>query len=288
MLSLKIGIIDFIEKPKIEELMDHKRRPPKSYKNEEFLNSPEARTVRILSEYLDPAAKFRRNHITDTIAFFGSARIKPKDQVMSEIEAFKNDDNAGEDALRQLHRELESSKYYEEAVELARLTGEYLLSNTTDEKGYAIVTGGGPGIMEAANKGATLAGCKSVGLTISLPKEESMNDYVIDELGFEFHYFFMRKFWFAYLAKAVVIFPGGFGTLDEMFEILTLIQTKKMTKDMKIILYGSDFWNDLINFDKLIDLGTISPNDVNIFEVHDTPEDAFNSLKQYMDNRLHV
>jgi len=137
--------------------------------------------------------------------------------------------------------------------------------------------------MEAANKGATLAGCKSVGLTISLPKEESMNDYVIDELGFEFHYFFMRKFWFAYLAKAFFIFPGGFGTLDEMFEILTLVQTKKMTKDLKIILYGTDFWEDLINFDKLVDLGTISPGDVNLFELHDSPESAFTALRDHFE-----
>lgn len=275
----------FYSKPKKEELMEGKRRPVKSYKKEEFLNSSEARTVRILSEYLDPDAKFKRNEITDTIVFFGSARIKPKNKVLQEIADFKKSETGGEEEIRQLHRALEASRYYEEAVELARLTGEYLILKSTDEEGYAIVTGGGPGIMEAANKGATLAGCKSVGLTISLPNEESMNDFVVDELGFEFHYFFMRKFWFAYLAKAVIIFPGGFGTLDEMFEILTLVQTRKMTKDMKIILYGSDFWNDLINFDKLIDLGTISPGDVNIFEVHDTPEDAFKSLKSYMEAR---
>lgn len=267
--------------------MDIKRRPVKSYKKEEFLNSSEARTVRILSEYLDPDVKFKRNKITDTIVFFGSARIKPREKVLQAIADFKHSDaeGDGEEEIRQLHRALESSKYYDEAVELARLTGEYLNSKTTDEEGYAIVTGGGPGIMEAANKGATFAGCKSVGLTISLPNEESMNDYVVDELGFEFHYFFMRKFWFAYLAKAVVIFPGGFGTLDEMFEILTLVQTKKMTKPMKIILYGTDFWNDLINFDKLIELGTISPGDVNIFEIHNTPEDAFKSLKDYLEAR---
>jgi len=275
----------FYSKPKKEELMEGKRRPVKSYKKEEFLNSSEARTVRILSEYLDPDAKFKRNEITDTIVFFGSARIKPKNKVLQEIADFKKSETGGEEEIRQLHRALEASRYYEEAVELARLTGEYLNLKSTDEEGYAIVTGGGPGIMEAANKGATLAGCKSVGLTISLPNEESMNDFVVDELGFEFHYFFMRKFWFAYLAKAVIIFPGGYGTLDEMFEILTLVQTRKMTKDMKIILYGSDFWNDLINFDKLIDLGTISPGDVNIFEVHDTPEDAFKSLKSYMEAR---
>ncbi|KAB2907542.1 MAG: TIGR00730 family Rossman fold protein [Ignavibacteriales bacterium] len=263
--------------------MNKTRRPPKSYKNEEFLSSPAARTVRILSEYLDPAAKFERNNITGTIAFFGSARIKPKETVLAEIADFKKNANAGEDELRQLHRELESSRYYEEAVELAKLTGEYLLEKTTESSGFAVITGGGPGIMEAANKGATLAGCKSVGLTISLPKEESMNDYVIDELGFEFHYFFMRKFWFAYLAKAFFIFPGGFGTLDEMFEILTLVQTKKMTKDLKIILYGTDFWEDLINFDKLVDLGTISPGDVNLFELHDSPESAFTALRDHFE-----
>lgn len=275
----------FYPKPKKEELMEGKRRPVKSYKKEEFINSSEARTVRILSEYLDPDVKFKRNQITDTIVFFGSARIKPRQKVLQEIAEFKKSEAVGEEEIRQLHRALEASKYYDEAVELARLTGEYLNLKTTHDEGYAIVTGGGPGIMEAANKGATLAGCKSVGLTISLPNEESMNDYVVDELGFEFHYFFMRKFWFAYLAKAVIIFPGGFGTMDEMFEILTLVQTKKMTKEMKIILYGSDFWNDLINFDKLIDLGTISPDDVNLFEIHNTPEDAFKSLKKYMEAR---
>ena len=262
------------------------RRPPKSYKNEEFLNSSEGRTVRILSEYLDPEAKFKRNKITNTVVVFGSARIKPLEVVLEKAKQLENSGNATEEDKKQLERELASAKYYEDAVEFSRLTGEYLVSRTTEDKGFAIVTGGGPGIMEAANKGATLSGCKSVGLTISLPKEESMNDFVIDELGFEFHYFFMRKFWFAYLAKAVVIFPGGFGTLDEMFEILTLVQTRKMTKEMKIILYGSDFWKNLINFDKLIEVGTISPEDVNIFEVHDSPKDAFESLRKYLDVRL--
>ncbi len=266
--------------------MEIKRRPPKSYKNETFLNSSEGRTIRILSEYLDPEAKFKRNKITNTVVVFGSARIKPSEVAKKRLEDFEKAGTGSLEEKKILTRELESAHYYDEAVEFSRLTGEYLNSRTTEEKGFAIVTGGGPGIMEAANKGATISGCKSVGLTISLPKEESMNDFVIDELGFEFHYFFMRKFWFAYLAKAVVIFPGGFGTLDEMFEILTLVQTKKMTKEMKIILYGSDFWNNLINFDKLIELGTISPEDVNIFEVHDTPQDAFESLKKYLDVRL--
>jgi uncharacterized protein (TIGR00730 family) len=227
-------------------------RRPVAYKNESFLDSPDARELRILSEYLHPLTHFRDEKIQDTIVFFGSARI-------------------GEEGPL--------GRYYHEARELARLMTEWSDSLPQQSRRFVVCTGGGPGIMEAANRGATDAGGKSIGLNIGLPFEQWPNPYITPDLSFEFHYFFMRKFWFAYLAKAMVIFPGGYGTLDEFFEIVTLAQTQKLESKMVLVLYGSEYWQDVLNFDALIKHGTISPEDVDLFSVANDPATAFALLK---------
>jgi uncharacterized protein (TIGR00730 family) len=237
--------------------MNNKRAPvdraPLAYKNEEFLRSPDSRALRILSEYLEPLAHFRHQRVRDTIVFFGSARIQ-------------EDGPLGE--------------YYRDARALAAMVTTW--AKTFRERTYRFVvcTGGGPGIMEAANRGAMDARGKTIGLNIGLPFEQFPNPYITHELNFEFHYFFMRKFWFAYLSKALVVFPGGFGTLDELFELLTLVQTKKLSKKITIVLYGSKFWKEIINFDALVKYGTISAVDLELFHFADTPDDAMEILKQ--------
>ena len=223
-----------------------------AYKNEKFLDSPAARSVRILSEYLEPLDHFRREKIRDTVVFFGSARI---------------DENGP------------LGRYYREARELARLVTEWSNQLRETARRFVVCSGGGPGIMEAANRGALDAGGKSVGLNIGLPFEQLPNCYITPDLSFQFHYFFMRKFWFAYLAKALVIFPGGFGTLDELMEMLTLVQTQKLKKRMVILIYGTSFWKEVINFDALIRHGTISPEDMNLFHFVDDPASALKILQ---------
>src|SRR5712691_5139675 len=224
-----------------------------AYKNEEFLDSPAARSIRILSEYLEPLDHFRREKIRDTIVFFGSARIT-EDGPMGE--------------------------YYRDARELARRLTEWSDGFANVSRRFVVCSGGGPGIMEAANRGATEAGGKTVGLNIGLPFEQFPNPYITPELSFEFHYFFMRKFWFAYLAKAIVVFPGGYGSIDELMEILTLVQTQKLTKKIIIVLYGSKFWNEVINFEALVRHGTISPEDMDLFEFADDPDSALRILQE--------
>jgi uncharacterized protein (TIGR00730 family) len=230
----------------------HGSRRPVAYLNQQFLNSPDARAMRILAEFLEPLAHFRREKIRDTVVFFGSARIRE------------------DGPLKQ---------YYDDARTLARLITEWSGQFTNSTHRFVICSGGGPGIMEAANRGAADAGGKTVGLNIGLPFEQFPNPYITPELSFEFHYFFMRKFWFAYLAKALVVFPGGFGTLDEMMEVLTLTQTQKLNKKMAIILYGSAYWKEIVNFDALIKYGMISPEDLNLFQYADDPQTAFDLLK---------
>src|SRR5436190_996188 len=214
---------------------EDKSKDPLAYEKPEFLQSPEARSVRILSEYLDPLREFRLHKIHDTIIFFGSARIPAPEE--------KN--FAGHPMAR----------YYTDCRELARRITEWSMSLEHTRRMFVVCTGGGPGIMEAANRGAMEAGGYSVGLNIGLPMEQYPNPYISKELSFEFHYFFMRKFWFAYLAKAMAVFPGGFGTLDELMEILTLTQTRKLHKNMVLLLYGTSFWKKIINFDALLEFG---------------------------------
>jgi uncharacterized protein (TIGR00730 family) len=235
-------------------------RHPVAYKNGAFLESSEARTVRILSEYLYPLGRFRKERIHDTIVFFGSARICTG--------------TCGPDGNPH-----PLARYYEEARELARLVTAWSDNLRDTSRRFVVATGGGPGIMEAANRGAADIEGKSMGLNIALPFEQVPNPYISDELNFEFHYFFMRKFWFAYLAKALVVFPGGFGTFDELFELLTLAQTRKLEKDLIIILYGSAFWQEVIRIDKLAEFGLISPEDLHLFSYADTPAEAMETLR---------
>src|ERR1700686_706155 len=227
-------------------------RRPVAYLNETFLESPDARGLRILSEYLEPLSHFRDEKIQDTIVFFGSARI------------------CEEGLLRE---------YYRDARTLARLITEWSSKVESPFPRFVICSGGGPGIMEAANRGASDAGGKTIGLNIGLPFEQRPNPFITPELSFEFHYFFMRKFWFAYLAKALVIFPGGFGTMDELFEILTLAQTDKLAKKILVVIYGSEYWHRIINFQAFVDAGTIAPADLDQFRIVDSPEDAFEVLR---------
>lgn len=256
----------------------------KSYKNLEFLNSGEARTIRILAEYYEPLKRLKRNGIKDTVVFFGSARLMEKTaaeknlkKVIAEEKGKKRPDN---NKIRIAQNYVTNSHYYEDAVELSRRLTEWSLTQP-EGKRFTICSGGGPGIMEAANKGAKLGGGQSIGLNISLPFEQFVNTYVEPQNAFEFHYFFMRKFWFVYLAKALAVFPGGFGTLDEFSEILTLVQTEKVKKDIKIIAYDEKYWKDVINFENLIEYGMISPKDMKLFDFCSSVDEAFEKLTSH-------
>lgn len=234
------------------------KRAIKSYKNIDFLNSRQARVLRILAEYIEPEKRFNEHNIKHTVAFFGSARIDPTESNF-----------------------VERKKYYEVAEELSYQLARWSKELTTNGDTFIICTGGGPGIMEAANKGAYKAKLPTIGLNISLPEEQEPNDYITPELNFEFHYFFMRKLWFLYHAKALIFFPGGFGTLDELFEVLTLLQTGKMQKKhILILLYDEEFWNDIINFKKLVEFKFISPEDLNLFKFFSTVNEALEILKR--------
>jgi len=243
----------------------------KAYKDADFLDSYDARALRILAEYLEPEARFKRLGVTDTIVFFGSARLRPRDRAEAELAAAREtgvDVPAAETHLRM-------SRYYEDARELARRLSEWSRELDGHEGRFVVCTGGGPGAMEAANRGAAEAGALNVGLSISIPVEEFQNRYLTPELAFEFHYFFMRKFWFTYLAKAVIVMPGGFGTMDETFELMTLIQTLKMKKRLPVVLFGETFWNEVINMDALVKHGTVNAKDLELFHRTDSVDDAF-------------
>lgn len=243
-------------------------KPVKAYENSEFLNSSDARIIRMLAEFIEPQTKFRKHKIVDTIVFFGSARLKSRKDSLAAYNKFKvmnPKTPTFAENLRFAQRQLEMSKYYEDAVELSKRLTKWSMNLGTHSNRFIICTGGGPGIMEAANKGAKSAGGYSIGLNISIPYEQFVNKYVSKDLAFEFHYFFMRKFWFAYLAKCLVVFPGGFGTMDEMFEILTLIQTGKIKKKMLLIVYDERYWTSVFNLDSLIEHGVINKEDLNFF-----------------------
>jgi uncharacterized protein (TIGR00730 family) len=261
-------------------------KPKKAYENLDFLDSPDGRTVRMLTEYLHPRSKFRKHKIMDTIVFFGSARLKSKRDSMKDYNEIKNKNPnstqgfAGK--LREAQLMVDMSKYYEDAVELSRRITEWSMNLETTANRFIVCTGGGPGIMEAANKGAKKAGGYSVGLNISIPYEQFVNKYVTPELSFEFHYFFMRKFWFAYLSKAFVIFPGGFGTMDEMFEMLTLVQTDKIRKKLALIIYDEKYWKSIINFDALVDKGVISASDLKLFTFCNSLDDAYDAIIKHL------
>jgi uncharacterized protein (TIGR00730 family) len=265
--------------------MTNKLNPaPLAYKNEPFLSSPDGRILRILAEYQEPLSRFRREQIQDTVVFFGSARFLGGAAAKKNFTAVeKNEAKASatqqEKNLKQAIAAVDMARYYEDARRLAFLLTKWATQIPARRRRFVVTTGGGPGIMEAANLGAHEAGGKTIGLNINLPFEQNPNPYITPALNFEFHYFFMRKFWFAYLAKALVIFPGGFGTIDELFEILTLAQTDKLAKKILVVIYGSEYWHRIMNFQAFVDAGTVSPEDLNLFKFVDTPEDAFAFLR---------
>lgn len=265
--------------------MSNKLKPaPLAYQNETFLDSPDGRILRILAEYQEPLVRFRREQIQDTVVFFGSARFQGGAAARENLSAIEgNNANSStaqrEKELKSAHAAVDMARYYEDARRLAFLLTKWSIQIPARRHRFVVTTGGGPGIMEAANLGAHEAEGKTIGLNINLPFEQNPNPYITPALNFEFHYFFMRKFWFAYLAKALVIFPGGFGTIDELFEILTLAQTDKLAKKILVVIYGSEYWHRVMNFQAFVDAGTIAPEDLNLFKFVDTPEDAFAFLR---------
>ena len=282
------------------EAPPHLDRAQLAYENPAFLNSADGRMIRILAEYTEPLARFRRERIQDTVVFFGSARFHGREEADRALELLDNTGSvapapqheqpasipeiaqgtASELGRRRAVAAVEMARYYEDARRLAHMVTSWASTIRSSRHRFVITSGGGPGIMEAANRGAHEAGGKTIGLNIRLPFEQRPNSYITPALNFEFHYFFMRKLWFAYLAKALVVFPGGFGTIDEMFEVLTLVQTHKLAKNITVVIYGSEYWKKVFNFDWLVDTGAISPGDVDLFHFADTPEEAFDLLKQ--------
>ncbi len=268
--------------------MAKRKQPVKAYKNINFLTSSDARPIRILAEFSEPHYRFLKYDIHSTIVFFGSARIKPKARAKKELKALaaeyeQHPTAENEKRLSRARLQMRLSKYYEDASELARLITEWTMDKENGQQEYYVCSGGGPGIMEAANKGAHLAGGKSIGLNISIPHEQEPNPYITEELSFEFHYFFMRKYWFVYLAKALVIFPGGFGTLDELMEVLTLIQTKKIDRPLPIIVFGQDYWREIIDVEAMARWGTIAEEDLKLFHLVNTPQEAMTILKKLLE-----
>lgn len=256
----------------------------KAYKNLNFLNSPDARLIRVMCEFIEPQARFRKANVRDTIVFFGSARIPSPERAharLAELQQARRTARSPEldRAFAQARREADMARYYEEAAALAERMTRWSKSLPRKGRHFVVCSGGGPGIMEAANLGAQRAGGVSVSLNISLPFEQTPNPYQTPDLALEFHYFFVRKFWFVYLAKALVAFPGGFGTLDELFEVLTLVQTRKSAKKMPVVVYGSKFWKQLINFKAFRDLGLVAPEDMNLFRFCDTVDEAADYLQ---------
>ena len=257
---------------------DRLKSAPLAYQNEPFLNSPDGRLLRILSEYSEPLSRFRREQIQDTVVFFGSARFQSREDAERKLAEVRTS-RPGQEELASAQASVKMSRYYEDARQLASMLTEWSIKIPARRRRFVVTTGGGPGIMEAANRGAKEAGGKTIGLNINLPFEQFPNPYITPSLNFEFHYFFMRKFWFAYLAKALVIFPGGFGTFDELFEILTLAQTDKLAKKILVVIYGGEYWKNLINFQAMIDAGTISAKDLDLFKLVNTPEEGFEFLR---------
>ncbi len=260
----------------------------KAYKNLEFLTSDEARPIRILCEYEEPQRRFKAAGVEDTIVVFGSARVKSLTESKAMLADAKRELAEGHTgahaehrahlhrAVAQAERACRIGRYYDETRALAERLTRWSVAR---ERQYLICSGGGPGIMEAANRGAAdVPGGRSVALGISLPFEEKVNRYATPELSFEFHYFFLRKYWFAYLAKAMVVMPGGFGTMDEMAEVLTLRQTGKIKKRLPMVLYGKDYWDQVLDMDAMVEWGTISEKDLLLMHRSDSVDDAFDFL----------
>jgi len=265
-------------------MTDQLKAAPVAYENEPFLNSPDGRILRMLAEYQEPLARFRREQIQDTVVFFGSARFqgrKAAAEDLANVEKNHSSESAAklEQDLKRARAGINMARYYEEARKLAYMLTRWSIDIPARRHRFVVTTGGGPGIMEAANLGAHEAGGKTIGLNIQLPFEQHPNQFITPSLNFQFHYFFMRKFWFAYLAKGLVIFPGGFGTMDELFEILTLAQTDKLAKKILVVIYGSEYWNKVINLQAFVDAGSVSPQDLDLIKIVDNPEEAFEYLR---------
>ena len=277
------GIPDHMHgKDKDDPLPHPNQRVPLAYENKKFLNGPDGRILRILAEYQEPLSKFRRERIQDTIVFFGSARFRSREKAqaaLQELQKAGGDTPETRERIQRAESDLNNSRYYEDARRLSYIITKWTQTISQPRHRFVVCTGGGPGIMEAANRGASEAGGKTVGLNINLPFEQIPNPYITPELNFEFHYFFMRKLWFAYLAKALVVFPGGFGTFDEMFELLTLSQTEKLAKHIGVVVYGKPYWDKIVNFQALVDSGTIYPKDLDLIHWANTPEEAFEFLR---------
>ena len=254
---------------------------PKAYRNEAFLNSRDGRALRILAEYLEPKSRFEHDNIDDTVVFMGSARTLSRERAEAALKKAEADGQSDSE-LAAAQMALKMSVYYEAARTLAHRLTDWSKSLDSIEKRFVVCTGGGPGIMEAANRGAAEARGVNVGLTISLPMEEFDNPYITHGMAFHFHYFFMRKFWFYYLAKAVIVMPGGYGTLDELFELLTLVQTHKMRKPMPIVLFGTEYWREVINFDALVKHGMINAADVSLVYRTDSVDEAYDFLVKHL------
>ena len=264
-------------------MADSTRRPFNAYSDPDFLKSRDARPLRILSEYIEPATRFERFGIKDTIVFFGSARIVPR-EIAEKGVAVAREAGTG---IKTAERALQMSRYYEDARTLAYRLTEWSkgLGEEAGGRRFVVCSGGGPGVMEAANRGASEARGLNIGLNITLPFEQAENPYITNHLAFNFHYFFMRKLWFMYLAKAIVIFPGGFGTIDELFEVATLMQTGKVKKPMKLVLYGMNYWRDVINFEALVEHGTIEPDDLKLFTMVDDVDSAYMAIVDHLSGR---
>src|SRR5215813_8272748 len=266
----------------------HMSQQPLAYQYGEFLESAEARPIRIFSEYLEPLRRFQEQKIQDTVVFFGSARVDSRERAERALATLRargvrHANEKYEAELTKSRKAVEWARYYEEARELAKLLTRWSLTLQSDNHRFVVTSGGGPGIMEAANRGASEAGGKTIGLNIRLPFEQGANPYITQGLHFEFHYFFMRKFWFAYLSKALVIFPGGFGTCDELFEILTLAQTDKLSKKIAVILYGREYWEKVINLEPMAEWGAIAEQDKELIHWADTPDEGFDQLKKHLE-----
>jgi hypothetical protein len=292
---IKMVLILFDGKFQMDDNSKKIKKDPlkKAYENLDFLNSNDARALRILAEYYEPLSRLRKHKIKDTVVFYGSARIKSPDDAREDYDAIKEEYNkANQHDKKNLHKKLEQadhqlhlSHYYEQARELAyRLT--VWCQKLSKKHRFIVCSGGGPGIMEAANRGAADAGGPTIGMNISIPMEQFPNSFIDTQLSFEFHYFFMRKFWFVYLAKALVVFPGGFGTMDELFDLLTLMQTEKVTKPLCVIVYGKEFWDRIINFDEMVNWGVISKEDLDFFHFVDTVDQAFDILLTHFEKQL--
>jgi uncharacterized protein (TIGR00730 family) len=269
--------------------------PKAAHEDPVFLASTPARPLRILAEYTNPLTQLKREGIGDTIVLFGSARIHSREDALARLEHLKNlkvgqsakAKRSHREALRAAKSALEMSRYYEEARALSHKITTWAMSLGPRPRRFVICSGGGPGIMEAANRGAYEAGGKSIGLSIELPHEQFANPYISPELSFNFHYFFMRKLWFAQIAKALIVFPGGFGTMDELWEMMTLLQTGKLTRTNLILIYGRKYWDDVLNLKAMVRWGTISPGEYGLLKFADTVDDAFEVIRAGLE-RYHM